>query len=107
MRYCYVLIILTIALTSCITRKEVQAHIWLNNFMGDGTSGSTVYIKDLCDRTPELNTVGFYRVLDSGKKEFISVCNPIARNMLSITRADFQKILDENLPEKPQSVGER
>lgn len=85
-------VIMALSLSSCITRKQIEATIWRNN---------APVPQDLCSRVPELRDYGLYRKLDSGKLEFISVCNPVMRQMLSIHEKDLQKILDELLP-KPE-----
>lgn len=88
-------LLLLLLLSSCVTKKEINAAIWVNNFMGEKDSES---IKDLCERYPEIRDYGFYRVLNTGKKEFISICNPSARGFVAMYKTDFQKILDQNLP---------
>ena len=73
------------------TRKQINATVWLNN---------APLPKELCDLKPELQKYGFYRKLDSGSLEFISFCNPLATKWLSIHESDFNKLLDEYLPEE-------
>jgi hypothetical protein len=73
-----------ICLTSCLTRKEIEATIWLNN---------APIPASLCKEGVEKR--GFYRRLDSGKIEFVSFCSPEAKQWLSIHKDDLQKILDQ------------
>lgn len=75
---------LMICLTSCLTRKEIEATIWLNN---------APIPASLCKDGVEKR--GFYRRLDSGKIEFVSFCSPEAKHWLSIHKDDLQKILDQ------------
>jgi len=42
---------------------------------------------------------GFYRVLDVGKYELISVCNPEAAKMIGIHESEAQKFIPQ--PRKP------
>lgn len=81
-------------LTSClpnITRDEVDATIWLNNLPLPA---------ELCEREPQLKKRGFYRRLDNGKLEFVSVCNPKAKDWISANKVDFNRILDKTLPKQ-------
>jgi plasmid replication initiation protein len=71
---------------SCVTRQEVDAVVWLNNF--------NAVVADPCDHA-------FYRKLNTGKFEVISICRPAAHEMVSITSRDFNNILDKALP-KPK-----
>jgi hypothetical protein len=43
---------------------------------------------------------GFYRELNTGKKEFLSFCSPEASKYLSIYGPKFKELLDAWLPEK-------
>lgn len=84
-----------LCLTSCKapTRAEINATIWLNN---------SPLPKELCFQG-EVKTVlwdyGFYRKLDSGKLEFISFCDPSASQWLSVYKDDFNRMMDEYLPD--------
>lgn len=82
--------------SGCVTRQEVEAVIWLNNFNDQGGS-----LNELCANVPELKQRGFYRKLDLGKYELVSVCNPIARDFLIVHKDDLARLLDKALP-KPQ-----
>lgn len=86
-------------LCSCITREEIEVAIWKNNF--NDAKGS---MKELCETYPEIKDYGFYRKLNDGTLEFISVCNPHAREMLSIHNADFVRLMDRALPKKKPSL---
>lgn len=86
------LLLLSLLLSSCISREEVEAVIFLNNFHAMGP---------ICERTPEIKQYGFYRKLNDGKLEFVSICNSTARNYLAVHKDDFNRLLDKALP-KPQ-----
>jgi hypothetical protein len=75
---------------ACITRQEVRAYTWLNNGLP----------ADLCEREPRLQDHGFYRRLNDGRLEFISFCQPNAKDWIGIHRQDFEDVLDKLLPEK-------
>lgn len=86
-------------LTSCLSRKEVQAEIWQNSGIPE----------DICKVNSGLDKYGLYRKLDSGKYEFISYCAqilddtgktvPAAQGYLSINSKKFNGFLDDLLPE--------
>jgi hypothetical protein len=105
----------SLALSGCLTRKEVLAYIWENNGMPDG----------VCNREPELLKRGFYRrlnddictkqnkkipcfelqpwcVLDATTKQ--PRVNPVATEMQSTTPKDLQTILDALLPENQKDA---
>jgi hypothetical protein len=84
-------------LSSCITREEVDAVIWLNNFNDDKNSMAGV-----CERNPEIKQYGFYRKLNNGKLEFVSICNTTARNYLAVQKDDFNRLIDKALPKPPE-----
>lgn len=93
------LLLTLLPLTSCLSRKEVQAELWEQ-------SGIPV---ELCDKMPELNQYGIYRKLDSGKVEFLSYCKtvqdengkmiPAVQNYLSVSTKKFNEFLNQLLPE--------
>lgn len=74
---------LMICLTSCLTRREIEATVWLNNAPIPSSECTAAIAKR-----------GFYRKLDSGKVEFVSFCSPEARQWLAIHKDDLQRILD-------------
>ena len=84
-------IILLVTATACISRKEIEAVIWLNN---------SPLPAELCTREPILSQYGFYRRLNNGKFEFISFCNPEATKWFAIHEKDMANILDQTLPSK-------
>ncbi len=84
-------IFLAISLTGCLSRKEIQASIWLNN--------APIPV-ELCEEKPELKQYGFYRRLNDGKLEFISFCDPSAHKWLAMYETDFNRILDELIPRR-------
>lgn len=51
-----------------------------------------------CQADPELIMYGFYRRLSDGKLEFISFCQPEAGAMISVTKDDFDKIMNGLAP---------
>lgn len=88
-------IISLLFLSSCISREEVEAVIWLNNFNDESNSMAGV-----CERNPEIKQYGFYRKLNSGKLEFVSICNQTAINYLGVQKDDFNRLLDKALPKQ-------
>jgi wobble nucleotide-excising tRNase len=89
--------ILLFLLTSCVTREQVEATLFLNNFNDKDNS-----LAELCERVPELKQRGFYRRLNDGKLETVSICNPIARDFLAIHKDDLNRLLDKALPKPRQ-----
>lgn len=83
----------TIFLASCIRRAEIEATLWLNN---------SPIPDELCSRDPELQKYGFYRRLNSGQLEFISLCSPKAREWISIHKDDLERILNRTIPEESE-----
>jgi hypothetical protein len=53
-----------------------------------------------CLADPGLAEYGFYRKLSNGQFEFISFCQPEAGTMISVTKDDFDKIM-QGLQPKP------
>lgn len=86
-------LVLCLLLCGCqtVTRKQVDAAVWLNN---------APIPTEICDREPQLKQYGFYRKLDDGKFEFMSFCKPGAEKWVGIYGPDFYKFLDALLPEK-------
>lgn len=85
------LVLLSLAmLQGCISRKQIEAAAWLNNFEA---------IQTLCQQYPEIRDYGFYRKLNDGNFQFLSVCEENAKRMISITDSDMKDILDGVLPE--------
>lgn len=89
------LALLLLPLNSCVTKAQVDALIWLNNL--------EALQKDVCPTHPELNDYGFYRKLDSGKLEFISVCNANAPGLFSMTSSDYSNLMKGLVP-KPLKI---
>lgn len=88
------LLVVLSMLTGCITRGEVRAALWLNDGMAP----------ELCEKYPELQKRGFYRVLKDGREEFLSYCHPEALKMSSIHQQDLERLLDHLRPDpKPKS----
>lgn len=81
-----------LSLNSCVTKKEIQAAIWLNN---------GPLPESICESIPEIKLYGFYRKLDNGKYEFLSYCSQISPEMISMTADDMNKFLDELPNGKP------
>lgn len=74
----------------CLTRKEVDAALWLNNLP---------LPKELCTAQPALRDRGIYRRLENGKLEFVSVCTPQIHDYMSAHKDDVKKVMDALLPE--------
>jgi hypothetical protein len=79
-----------LALTGCLSRKEVQATAWLQ----------TGLPPEICASNPDLKDYGIYRKLDSGKFEFVSICDKEITRWISIYDEDFKRILDALVPER-------
>jgi hypothetical protein len=43
----------------------------------------------------ELKNYGFYRLWDDGSIEFISVCNPLADELLSVYNGELDELLQQ------------
>ncbi len=56
---------------------------------------------DICEHAPELKLRGFYRRLNDGKLEFISICTPEVTQMNGVWGPHLREMLDKYLPEKP------
>lgn len=85
------LVLLSLAmLQGCLTRKQIEAASWLNNFKA---------VQELCVKYPELRDYGFYRKLNDGNLQFLSMCEENAQRMVSFLDTDLKKILDGTLPE--------
>lgn len=61
----------------------------------------------MCDANPELAKYGFYRKLNNGQLEFMSICKKCTDGMkdcsthwLSVFETDFNNLLDEALPKQ-------
>lgn len=70
----------------CISRKKINAHIWLNNAQ---------IPEENCDRDPAIKLYGFYRKLNTGELEFVSFCTKKARDFVSMRKSDFEKLMNE------------
>jgi hypothetical protein len=79
-------------LTGCVTKKQIEAATWLNNFH--------VLEPELCYPNGPLYEVGFFRRLDDGRFQFIPICTPTGAKMLSVTPEDYKKLLDAALERK-------
>jgi len=90
-----ILILISLFFVSCVTREQIQATIWLNNFNDS--------IQPICARDPELKNYGFYRKLNTGKIEFVSVCSLQAVHFVALPEKDFNNILDQALPKKSET----
>jgi hypothetical protein len=56
--------------------------------------------KQACYPGGDLYRVGFFRRLDDGKYQFVSICSDTANKMLSTTAEDYKKLLDAALKGK-------
>lgn len=99
---CLALLLLTacLVLTGCLTpsREEINATIWNNNFPLPA---------DICSREPDLHQRGFFRRLDSGKLEFMSVCKACtpeqkdcAQFWKSVHANDLDALMDKYIPKQ-------
>lgn len=79
-------LLLILLATGCVTRKQIEAATWLNNF--------NAIPKEACYPGGAMYQVGFFRRLDNGKFQFISACSDTAAKMLSATPEDYKKLLD-------------
>lgn len=79
----------------CPSKKEIQASIWLNDSL-----------VDVCEQYPGVERYGFYRQLNNGTQEFISYCNPLAKEMLGMHKSDFERFVKETWPETPSESAE-
>lgn len=85
------------------TRKEVEAAIWNVNFpLPAEVCGPKLDPKECTTDSKSPWCYGFYRVLNAGGFEFISLCQPEATQMNGIWGPQLKNILDKYLPEKPQ-----
>lgn len=55
-------------------------------------------VGNLCEKYPELKKFGIYRVLNNGKYEFLSYCDPQIANYQTISSRDLNRMLDKYLP---------
>lgn len=80
------LIILALPLIAakCPTKTQINAAIWLNNGL------PAEFCCDKCEGWE----YGFYRKLNDGKFEFISLCDPKAKDWVSMHKDDFKKFTD-------------
>jgi hypothetical protein len=90
-------ICLVLILNSCVTRQQIEAATWLNNFKAVPKE----YCGTSTNRGP-LWDYGFYRKLNTGKYQFISLCTNQGSEMFSVTDSDYQKILEAALPKGKQ-----
>jgi hypothetical protein len=72
--------------TSCISRRKLNTYLWLNN---------SPIPKELCEREPDLKDYGFYRELNNGKYEFVTFCDPLAKEFFAIYKKDLETILND------------
>lgn len=82
------LLLSTILLQGCLSRKDVLAEVWLES----GIPASAC--------TPEVAKSGVYRKLNNGKYEFISYCNKNILNSVRFNGDKFYNVLNAELPDK-------
>lgn len=87
---------------SCVgvTRKQINADLWEQSGIP----------KELCEKYPELQEYGHYRVLNNGKYQRFSYCNEeldksgkmvnSSQLMNSMKKSIVKEILDATLPEE-------
>lgn len=93
-----ILLIFILAMPGCISRKEIEAALWLNNGLPAELCGPN----KAESLHPEIWSYGFYRRLNNGKYEFVPFCSPHAREWVSMHKDDFKRILDSTVPEVPE-----
>ena len=73
-------------LTSCVTKKEIEAALWLN----------TGLPKDVCEEHAEtLKRFGAYRKLDDGTYQIVSYCKKEIKDFYSIQKDDLKRLIDK------------
>ena len=87
------LLLIVLSCSGCPSRQEIEATFWLNNGLP----------AELCEKMPELWKRGFYRKLNTDKYEFISFCDPRARDWIASYKDDVNRILDAYLPKPPEA----
>lgn len=91
-------LIALVALASCVSKREVDAKIWLNNFPVP---------KESCDAAPAIKEYGFYRRLNDGNFEFVSICNKASRGFKQMSNKDFARLMNRiNEPDDNQKAVE-
>lgn len=90
-----VLLINFLVLSSCVSKKEVKANLWLNNLK---------VLSEHCQSMPELKDIGFYRKLDDGKYEIVSVCDPIIKDFYSMHKDVLARLLSERRKPKKEET---
>ena len=71
---------------SCISPKKIRAALWINNLPVP---------EEVCKESPELYDYGFYRRLNDGSFEFVSVCDKVASEFFEMYKDDLKNILNE------------
>lgn len=81
------LLISCLVLSSCVSKKEVKANLWLNNLH---------VLSKYCEEIPELNDIGLFRRIDSpeGQFELVSVCDPNIKNFYSMHKDVLARMLN-------------
>lgn len=91
-------------LQGCPNRTEVEAYFFMNAPIC-GLHAGCETIGNICEKYPDLKRFGIYRVLNSGKYEFVSYCDPLIADFQSINKRDLNRMLDKYLPEpQPEST---
>ena len=82
-------------LSSCVSKKEVKANLWLNNLH---------VLSKYCTDIPELNDIGLYRKIDSpeGQFEIVSVCDSNIKNFYSMHKDTLARLLNERRKPKKE-----
>jgi hypothetical protein len=89
---------MTLMLSSCVTRQEINAVIFLHEQIPE----------TICDHEPELKKLGVYRIMDCTQnlidlgickpgqqrvRERISYCKPGIKNYFGVKDSDLEAIL--------------
>jgi hypothetical protein len=75
-----------LALNSCVTKKQVEAATWLNNF--------NTIPKEYCLPGGPMYNLAYYRRLDDGKLQILRLCAGQNHLMFSVWHEDYKKIMD-------------
>ena len=75
----------------CVSPKKIKAALWINNLP---------IPEEVCKEAPELYDYGFYRRLNDGSFEFVSVCDKVASEFFEMHKDALKDILNETGNEK-------
>lgn len=87
----------TLLLSGCVTRKKINAYLWLHGGLPEET----------CERYPELRDSGIFRTLQGGKVEFVSYCDDKILKFLDMHKDDLARLLNEKPESKQQAPAQK